>query len=108
MLTEFSCPDCAGMLKVVPSGQKHLEYQCQVGHRYSTRSLLQSKEREVERALWSAAALLQHTILVYERMVEEMEYPDAKLKTRWRQRIREAKRQKVMLTRMIENTHAWE
>lgn len=87
---------------------RHRDYRCQVGHHFSTRSLLVAKEKEVERVLWAAAALLEHITLVYSRMIEEIKGDEAKHKRRLQQRIREARQQKAMLTRMIERTHAWE
>ena len=105
--TEFSCPDCIGVLSLVRDN-RHRDYRCQVGHHFSTRSLLIAKEKEVERVLWAAAALLEHITLVYSRMIEEIKGDEAKHKRRLQQRIREARQQKAMLTRMIEQTHVWE
>ena len=106
--TEFSCPDCVGVLKLVGENNRHRDYRCQVGHHFSTRSLLVAKEKEVERILWAAAALLEHIMLVYGRMIEEIKVDEAKTKRRLQQRIREARQQQAMLMRMIERTHAWE
>ena len=103
--TEFSCPDCAGVLKLDRDGTQHRDYQCQVGHRFSTKSLLIAKEKEVERALWSAAALLQHIELVYGRLMEEVKGVESKERRRLEQRIREARRQKAVVIGLIENTH---
>ncbi|WP_447598186.1 hypothetical protein [Nitrospira sp. Nam80] len=106
--TELSCPDCIGVLKVVRENNGHRDYRCQVGHHFSTRSLLIAKEKEVERVLWASAALLEHIMLVYARMIEEIKGGKANHKRRLHQRIREARQQKATLTRMIERTHAWE
>jgi two-component system chemotaxis response regulator CheB len=107
-LAEFSCPDCVGVLKVVREDNHHRDYRCQVGHHFSTRTLLLAKEKEVERVLWASAALLEHIMLVYARMIEEIKGGEAKHKRQLQQRIREARQQKATLTRMIERTHAWE
>jgi two-component system, chemotaxis family, protein-glutamate methylesterase/glutaminase len=106
--TEFTCPDCAGVLKLERDGSHHRDYRCQVGHHFSTRSLLIAKEKEVERVLWSAAALLEHVVLVYGRLMEEVKGLDQKERRRLEQRIREARRQQAVVTGLIENTHAWE
>lgn len=106
--TEFSCPDCAGVLKLERDGARHRDYQCQVGHRFSTKSLLVAKEKEVERALWSAAALLEHIVLVYSRLLDEVKEVDPKERRRLQQRIREARRQKTVVRGLIENTHVSE
>lgn len=106
--TEFSCPDCAGVLKLERDGTQHRDYQCQVGHRFSTKSLLIAKEKEVERALWSAAVLLEHIELVYGRLMEELKGVESKERRRLEQRIREARRQKAVVIGLIENTHVSE
>jgi two-component system chemotaxis response regulator CheB len=105
--TEFSCPDCIGVLKLARDGPNHRDYRCQVGHHFSTRSLLIAKERELERLLWSSAALLEHIMQVYERFLKETKLEE-KGRRRLQKRIREARQQKAILTRMIEHTHAWE
>jgi two-component system chemotaxis response regulator CheB len=103
--TPFSCPDCVGVLKLERDGSRHRDYRCQVGHRFSTKSLLISKEKEVERALWSAAALLEHVMLVYERLMAEVRGGDSKERRRLQRRIQEARRQKAVVIGLIENTH---
>jgi two-component system chemotaxis response regulator CheB len=106
--TDFSCPDCAGVLKLEGEGSHHREYQCQVGHRFSTRSLLIAKEKEAERALWSAAALLEHIVLVYGRLIEEGKDLKSQDRRSLEQRLREARRQQQAVISLIENTHAWQ
>jgi two-component system chemotaxis response regulator CheB len=106
--TPFTCPDCAGVLAIERDGSRHRDYRCQVGHRFSTRSLLIAKEKEVERVLWSAAALLEHVVLVYGRLIEEVEGVNATERRGLQKRIREARRQKAVITGLVENTHVWE
>ena len=106
--TEFTCPDCAGVLKLERDGSRHRDYRCQVGHHFSTRSLLIAKEKEVERTLWSAAALLEHVALVYDRLIEEVQEVDSKERRRLQQRVREARRQQAVVIGLIENTHVSE
>lgn len=56
----LSCPDCSGVLSVDGEGVRgHRLYVCQIGHRYSTQSLLNSKETQLEQILWSATVLLK-------------------------------------------------
>jgi len=107
-LTGFTCPDCIGVLSVGWENKGHRDYRCQVGHRFSTRSLLFAKEKEVERILWAAAALLEHVTHVYARMEQELVRSNSKDRRLLRQRMNEAKNQKRMLVSMIENTHAWD
>ena len=66
-----------------------------------------AKEKEVERFLWAAAALLEHVMHVYDRMERETT-PGVKDRRRLHQRISEAQKQRHMLINMIEGTHAWD
>jgi hypothetical protein len=103
--TEFTCPDCIGVLLLEMDRNDHRGYVCQVGHRFTTRSLLTTKEKEVEKTLWAAAALMGHIIDVNGRLLKEIPRGD-KERRRLERRIREAASQRSTLIRMIENTHA--
>ncbi|HEX2056072.1 MAG TPA: hypothetical protein VHF07_06245 [Nitrospiraceae bacterium] len=105
-LASFTCPDCIGVLSVEREKNGHRDYRCQVGHRFSTRSLLFAKEKEVERILWAAVALLEHVMRVYARMEQELTRSSGTDRRRLKQRMKEAKTQNHMLVSMIENTHA--
>jgi two-component system chemotaxis response regulator CheB len=58
--TLVGCPGCAGVLSMVPHDEGLADYRCQVGHAYGLSDLLTAKERQLEHALWSAMALLEH------------------------------------------------
>jgi two-component system chemotaxis response regulator CheB len=103
--TEFTCPDCIGVLLLEMDQGNHRGYICQVGHRFTTRSLLAAKEKEVEKTLWAAAALIGHIIDVNGRLLKELPRGD-KERRRLERRIREARSQRSTLIRMVENTHA--
>ncbi|MGC3973686.1 MAG: hypothetical protein QM771_04785 [Nitrospira sp.] len=105
-LAAYSCPDCIGVLKVEvekATGRRR-SYVCQVGHRYSTQSLLLAKEKELEKALWAAAVLLMHTATAHEQLLEEQQW-SREARGKHRRRIREATQQFRALVRMIERTH---
>ncbi len=102
--TVYSCPDCVGVLKVEMSDGGRKGYVCQVGHRFSTHSLLNAKEKELEKALWAAAVLLLHTVNVHEELL--LQQPgSSKTRSALQRRVREAKQQYRTLVRMIEHTH---
>lgn len=102
----LSCPDCSGVLSVDQEGPRgHRFYACQVGHRYSTTSLLHSKETQLERTLWSAAVLLKQMGDAYEQHLQEMPREDSDRK-RVQRRIREVRKQGLAIRTMIEATHA--
>jgi hypothetical protein len=105
--TEFTCPDCIGVLLLEMDQNDHRGYVCQVGHRFTTKSLLAAKEKEVEKTLWAAAALMGHIRDVNGRLLKEIPRGD-KQRRPLQRRIREAKMQRSTLVRMVENTHAAE
>ncbi|MBS0168990.1 MAG: hypothetical protein JSR62_01440 [Nitrospira sp.] len=102
---EFSCPDCIGVLRIETIEGHHRGYVCQVGHRFSPNSLLQAKEREFERAVWSAAVLLLHVLSANQAIVNEPRTPRS-VSLALKRRAREATQQYRTLLRMVENTHA--
>jgi hypothetical protein len=89
-----------------PEGPRgHPLYVCQVGHRYSTPSLLHSKEKQLERTLWSAAVLLKQMGDAYEQLLKEMSQEDSERK-RVQRRIHEVRKQGLAIQAIIESTHA--
>ncbi|MBX3238172.1 MAG: hypothetical protein KF814_18645 [Nitrospiraceae bacterium] len=101
---DFSCPDCVGVLSVEMTNGRRRGYVCQVGHRFSTRSLLLAKEKELERTLWAAAVLLLQTATVHEQFFDEQQW-SVETRKALRRRIREATHQFHTLVHMIELTH---
>jgi two-component system, chemotaxis family, protein-glutamate methylesterase/glutaminase len=54
------CPECGGALSAQAEGDaEYLLFVCQVGHSYSTATLLFGKEQRLEEVLWSAVYLLE-------------------------------------------------
>ncbi len=102
---EFSCPDCIGVLRTDTIEGAHRGYVCQVGHRFSPNSLLHAKEREFERAVWSAAVLLLHILSANQTLLEDKRTPRS-VALALRRRTREAQQQYRLLLRMVEHTHA--
>jgi len=107
-LVPISCPDCFGVLRFEREGPKaHLLYRCQVDHRYTTGSLVHSKEAQVERTLWSAVLLLTQLIYAYEDRLEEIDKAGRK-RAEVRRRIDEVKKQCLAVRAMIEAAHVAE
>ena len=102
----LSCPDCSGVLDFGQEGRRgHRSYVCQVGHRYSTLSLLTGKETQLERVLWSATVLLKQMGDAYEQLLKEMQRTDSDRK-RVQRRIHEVRKQCLAIRAIIETTHA--
>lgn len=61
--SDFSCPDCGGVLRAVPDPRAH-HYRCQVGHAWNEESLMAAQVEGIEEALWAAVrALDEHAKL---------------------------------------------
>lgn len=102
----LSCPDCSGVLSVDQEGPRgHRLYVCQVGHRYSMQSLLNSKEAQLEQVLWSGSVLLKQIGDAYEQFLKEMPRTDSDRKT-VRRRVHEVRKQCLAIRAIIEATHA--
>ncbi|OQW32798.1 MAG: hypothetical protein A4E19_05425 [Nitrospira sp. SG-bin1] len=101
----LSCPDCSGVLRMNREGRhKHVVYRCQVDHRYTPNSLLEAKEKQVERVLWSAVVLLKQLDEAYGHMLKDM--PAEADRQSLQRRVQEAARQCLAIRAMIESTHA--
>lgn len=100
-----SCPDCAGVLRLTEKGPRRFPlYCCQIGHRYSVSSLLNSKETQLERSLWSAVVLLKQMGDAYQQLLQDMPHRTAG-RTAVQRRIKEVRKQSLAIREMIEATH---
>ena len=108
-LVPLSCPDCFGVLRFEREGPHgHLLYRCQVDHRYTIGSLIDAKESQLERTLWSASLLLKQTSYVYEDLLSEMKNATAAKRKQIQQRMNEVKKQRLAIQAMIGATDAGE
>jgi two-component system chemotaxis response regulator CheB len=57
--SDFSCPDCGGVLRRIEEGEKPSRFRCRVGHAFSEQSLLAAQSDKLEEALWSALRIIQ-------------------------------------------------
>jgi two-component system chemotaxis response regulator CheB len=69
--TVFRCPECGGALWELEDGEFQA-YVCHVGHSFSAESLLAQQGDGVERALWTAARLLEEQAGLQERLAQRM------------------------------------
>lgn len=79
-------------------------YCCQIGHRYSTSSLLRSKEAQLERCLWSAVVLLKQMDDAYEQLLNVIPRRTSD-RNAIQRRIREVRQQNLTIRKIIECTH---
>ena len=108
-LVPLSCPDCFGVLRFAREGlHGHLLYRCQVDHRYTVTSLLEAKEQQLERTLWSASLLLKQMSYAYEDLMSELKHAKAADRKRIRTRMNDVRKQGLAIRAMIEASHAQE
>jgi hypothetical protein len=106
-LVPLSCPDCFGVLRFEREGSHgHLLYCCQVDHRYRIGSLLQAKEAQLERTLWSASLLLRQMAYAYEDLLSETKRVNGAGRKRMQQRMNEVWKQSLAVQAMIEAADA--
>jgi two-component system, chemotaxis family, protein-glutamate methylesterase/glutaminase len=63
--SEFSCPDCDGVLSDIDGGRP---YRCRVGHAWTAEALLAAQGPVLERALWTAVRTLEEKAALSRRM----------------------------------------
>jgi hypothetical protein len=108
-LVPLSCPDCFGVLRFEREGSHgHLLYRCQVDHRYTVGSLIQAKEEQLERTLWSASLLLKQMSYAYEDLMSDLKHAKAADRKRVGARMNEVRKQGLAIRAMIEASHAVE
>jgi two-component system, chemotaxis family, protein-glutamate methylesterase/glutaminase len=84
----FSCPDCGGPLSLVDD--KVVRFRCAVGHAHTVDTLLASKSKEVEQALWVAFRTNRERAAVLRKMARDSEARDQhKAAEMWEQRAAE-------------------
>ncbi|QFZ19130.1 chemotaxis protein CheB [Saccharothrix syringae] len=66
--SEYSCPDCNGVLNEVEPDS--LRFRCQIGHAWSAEALAQAQGDAFEKALWTALRTLEEKASLSHRMVE--------------------------------------
>jgi hypothetical protein len=109
LLVPLSCPDCAGILsRQVEGPRRYPVYHCQIDHRYSLRSLLQAKEKQLENSLWSVVVLMKHVESVYEQLKLDAGQARSGDHKRVQQRLAEVDRHRAAILAMIEAAHVLE
>jgi two-component system chemotaxis response regulator CheB len=88
----FTCPECQGPLWELRDGGM-LRFRCQVGHAYSSETMLTAQQDVVERALWVALGAIQSRVALWRRLSQRMKDPHlAELASFYRAREDEAQK----------------
>jgi hypothetical protein len=77
---------------------------CNVGHGFSIESLLEAKEDELEKTMWSSLALLAHVEMAIQKLLEQPERTDRARQESLHTRIAQARLHAEQLRAMIEET----
>jgi two-component system chemotaxis response regulator CheB len=72
-LTDLGCPDCRGVLGFKDLGKGALSFECQVGHAFLAESLIESKEDQLEEALWTSVELFEEMVLIHGELAARAE-----------------------------------
>ncbi len=106
--TNLICPECGGSLwELKDHGIVH--YECHVGHSFTTDSLLEGKNAELEAALWSALRALEESGELRRRMASRMSnapLPLQDLRTRYEREAQEAEQRASVLRTLLGNGSA--
>jgi two-component system chemotaxis response regulator CheB len=95
-------PECHGPLWGAKDG-KLVRYQCLVGHRYSSQSLLAAHNEGLETALWIALRTLEERVLLQKRLAEQSQKSGRELiRQAYLTRSRQYEKHALVLRRMLE------
>lgn len=98
-ITGFVCPECHGPLWKMRSGNR---YACFVGHSYSPESLLDAKQDDLERALWTAVRTLEETAVLQRHLADKISAEKGhRLRSHFSSKARENDQSAQRIRRMI-------
>ncbi len=99
--TTYICPECGGVL--MEYHEDHLiRFRCQVGHAYSTESLMAEQAEKLEDVLWIALRTLEENIRLTQRLAERAKangYEDTH--KRYMEKIRETEASAAILRQTL-------
>ena len=62
-LSGIGCPDCPGALEVRAIGEKGaLEFRCRIGHLFTAKELIETKEEKLEARFWAVVEALDELV----------------------------------------------
>ena len=99
--SEFSCPECGGVLVQVDDPAL-LRFRCRVGHAYTAETLAVDQEVHIEDSLWAALRALEESAGLKKRMADRLRKGSAStLVKRLDERAREAERHAESLRKLL-------
>lgn len=90
-VSEMTCPDCGGTLWC-REDHRALGFECRIGHRYGTDSLMVGKRDALEKALWAAIVALEERADLSRRLLRRLGTgpSDSRLARRYEHQISES------------------
>ena len=99
--SEYSCPECGGVLWEHHDG-KLTRFRCRTGHAFSTESVLAEQSEKIEEALWVALKSLEENASLSRRMVKQAQQNGHRwLAERLETRVREAEQSAILLREVL-------
>jgi two-component system chemotaxis response regulator CheB len=103
----FSCPDCGGPLSVVED--QIMRFRCAVGHAHTADTLLATKSRELEYALWVAFRTNRERAALLRKMARDSharrQFKAAEI---WEQRAEEFEQHAKVIHELLINSNTFE
>ncbi len=100
-VSQFTCPDCHGTLWVRDGNV--VEFQCRIGHRYSSESMMSALGDAVERAQWAAVRALEERAELYRRLAARLKSSDS-ARARFEGTAQDSDRQARLLRDLLSET----
>jgi two-component system chemotaxis response regulator CheB len=94
------CPDCDGPLKHF-NNRTHLEFECEVGHRFSLQGLSEAHCDVLERALWVAYRRFKDQQTIHKMLAASSSY-DPKVQKRYEESIEAAEQDMTLVQEILE------
>jgi two-component system chemotaxis response regulator CheB len=98
--TDFSCPDCGGVLRQVPAQGKLIKFRCRIGHAMSMDALGEEQESALDLALSAAMRALSERADLCRRVAQRFG-PELKVGTDYEAKARHAEAQAAMVRQVL-------
>ena len=69
--TTYACPECNGSIWQVNNSEP-LRFRCHTGHSFTADTFLAEQTQNLEKALWSAARIMEEKVIFFRQMSERM------------------------------------
>jgi len=69
--TTYTCPECNGSIWQINKSEP-LRFRCHTGHSFTAHTFLTEQTQNLEKALWSAARIMEEKVIFFRQMSERM------------------------------------